>query len=192
MSNPLEQFNEWFALAQRHIPHHPEAMALSTATPSGSPAVRMVLCKQVDARGFVFFTSYESRKAAHIEANPWVEAVFWWPALERQVRVLGHVRRTSPQESDEYFSTRERASQLGAWASSQSRPIASREVLDERLVAVSERWAGGEVSRPPHWGGYRIEPTAMEFWQGRPGRLHDRLRYSVQANGGWTLERLAP
>ncbi|MEC8023664.1 MAG: pyridoxamine 5'-phosphate oxidase [Myxococcota bacterium] len=191
-ADPFEQFERWFAVAEAEIPVHPEAMALATSTPSGTPAVRMVLCKQFDARGFVFYTSYESKKASHLEANPWAEAVFWWGAIDRQVRVLGQVRRVSAEDSDAYFATRPRNSQIGAWASTQSRAIASRSALEARVDAVAERWEGQSVQRPPHWGGYRIEPTAIEFWEGRSGRLHDRLRYTKNASDRWTIERLAP
>jgi len=190
--DPIKQFLRWFDVAKERVAIHPEAMALATSNPSGTPAVRMVLCKHVDPRGFVFYTSYESKKASHVEANPWAEAVFWWPDIERQVRILGQVRRVTPEESDEYFATRPRESQIGAWASSQSRAIASRDVLEERAAAVAERWANQNISRPPHWGGYRVEPTAVEFWQGRPGRLHDRLRYTRTPQNRWTIERLAP
>jgi pyridoxamine 5'-phosphate oxidase len=192
LRDPFEQFEIWFNYAKAHVPGHPEAMALATANLSGTPAVRMVLCKKADHRGFVFYTSYESKKAGHLEANPWAEAAFWWPQIERQVRVLGQVRRVSPEESDAYFATRPRESQVGAWASSQSRAIASRAVLEERASTVAERWKGQTIPRPPHWGGYRIEPTSMEFWQGREGRLHDRLRYARTTGSQWTIERLAP
>lgn len=191
-AEPTEQFQRWFEEAQQAGVPEPNATALATATPSGRPSARMVLLKGVDERGFAFFTNYKSRKAKELEANPQAALVFWWQVLERQVRVEGQVRRMGPEEADVYFRSRPRESQLGAHASPQSQAVESRKALEERFEEVRSRYEGREVPRPEHWGGFRLEPDAVEFWQGRPGRLHDRLRYRRTEGGTWTIERLAP
>ena len=189
--NPIEQFRRWFDEVLAANLHEPNAMTLATATPDGRPSARVVLLKGFDERGFVFYTNYEGRKAHELEANPRCALVFYWGELERQVRIEGRVRRVAERESDAYFVVRPRGSQLGAWASEQSRPIRDREALERRLRELEAEYEGSPVPRPPFWGGYRVEPEKMEFWQGRENRLHDRLRYSRTADG-WKIERLQP
>jgi pyridoxamine 5'-phosphate oxidase len=167
-------------------------MSLATATPDGKPAVRIVLLKGLSEQGFSFFTNYASEKGRQIEANPHAALVLFWVQLERQIRIEGRVERTSREESEEYFHSRPRGSQLSAWASRQSDVIDARRVLEARLAKMEERYAGGEVPLPPHWGGYRLVPDTIEFWQGRANRLHDRFRYRRQEDGSWLIERLAP
>jgi pyridoxamine 5'-phosphate oxidase len=183
--DPISQFALWHDEAGRDA-----AVAVVTATPAGEPSGRMVLLKGVDEEGFVFFTNYESAKAADLEANPRAALVFHWPPV-RQVRVTGSVSRVSPAEADAYWVTRPRASQLGAWASPQSRVIGDRSDLEAALREVSARFSGAPVPRPEFWGGYRVVPEAVEFWQHQEDRLHDRLRYR-RGRRGWLLERLAP
>ena len=190
--DPFAQFQAWFDTALAAGLPEPNAMTLDTATPDGRPSARMVLIKGVDPRGFVFYTNYESRKGRELEANPWAALVFYWPELERQIRIEGRVERVAAEESDAYFASRPLGSRLGAWASPQSQVIPGRDVLEARLRDLEARFASGDVPRPPHWGGYRVVPEAVEFWQGRPSRLHDRLRYTRQADGRWAIERLAP
>jgi pyridoxamine 5'-phosphate oxidase len=190
-ADPITQFRAWFAEAQAAGLPQAEAMALATATPDGRPSARMVLLRGLDERGFVFFTNYEGRKGAELGANPRAALVFYWYGLDRQVRVEGRVEVMSAAESDAYFRGRPRGSQVGAWASPQSAVIPGREFLEERSRAFSARYAGVEVPRPPHWGGLRVVPEVIEFWQGQPDRLHDRLRYRREG-GGWVRERLAP
>ena len=190
--DPFAQFQAWFDTALAAGLPEPNAMTLATATPDGRPSARMVLIKGVDPRGFVFYTNYESRKGRELEANPWAALVFYWPELERQIRIEGRVERVAAEESDAYFASRPLGSRLGAWASPQSQVIPGRDVLEARLRDLEARFASGDVPRPPHWGGYRVVPEAVEFWQGRPSRLHDRLRYTRQADGRWAIERLAP
>jgi pyridoxamine 5'-phosphate oxidase len=188
----LEQFERWLDdLVESHRLAEPNAMVLATADAGGHPSARTVLLKGVDDRGFVFYTNLESRKGTDALANPSAALVFDWIELQRQVTVTGSVERVTDEESDAYFASRPRGSQIGAHASRQSRPIASREELDEACRAASERYPD-EVPRPPHWGGLRVVPDSVEFWHGRPNRLHDRLRYRRTDGGGWVVERLAP
>jgi pyridoxamine 5'-phosphate oxidase len=191
-SDPIRQFETWFEQALSANLPEPNAMTLATATPDGQPSVRVVLLKGFDERGFTFFTNYESRKGRELAVNPRAALLFFWPELERQVRIEGTVERVTESESDTYFAGRPLGSQLGAWASRQSEVIAGREVLEQRVAELMHRFAGGEVPRPPHWGGFRVRPLVVEFWQGRPDRLHDRLRYRREPSAGWRRERLSP
>lgn len=189
-ASPFDQFSLWFdqALAAR-VPE-PNAMTLATVDADGQPSARIVLIKGYDERGFVFFTNYESRKGREIAANPRAALLFFWQPLERQVRIEGRMEFTSAEESDAYYASRPVGSRLGAWASEQSRPV-TREVLEAREREYRDRY-GDQPPRPSHWGGYRLMPTAFEFWQGRPSRLHDRLRYRPDGKSGWQIDRLAP
>jgi pyridoxamine 5'-phosphate oxidase len=190
--DPFIQFRAWFDQAlQANLPE-PNAMTLATATPDGKPSARVVLLKSFDDRGFMFYTNYLSRKGGEIEDNPWAALVFFWPEMERQVRIEGRIERATAQESDAYFASRPIGSRLGALASPQSQVIADRRLLEERLAVLTRTYQEQPIPRPPHWGGYRVIPTAIEFWQGRPNRLHDRLRYRLTPEQGWMLERLAP
>jgi pyridoxamine 5'-phosphate oxidase len=189
-ADPLEQFRRWFDEAAAAL-DMPEAMALATAAPDGSPSVRMVLLKRFDEAGLVFYSHYTSRKGRELEANPRAALLFHWTPLGRQVRVEGSVGRLSAEESDVYFGTRPREAQLGAVASRQSEPLDSRAVLYERLTELEASLAGSPVPRPPTWGGYRLVPDAWEFWQHRDSRLHDRFRYERE-QGGWRVGRLFP
>ena len=191
-SDPFKQFGAWFAAALAADIRDVNAMSLATATPDGRPSVRIVLLKGFDDRGFAFFTNYDSAKGKDLEANPHAALAFFWPKLERQVRINGPVERTSREDSAAYFHSRPPGARLGAWASKQSEVIDSRQILDARLEQMSERFEDGEITLPPHWGGYRLKPDQIEFWQGRPNRLHDRFRYSRQADGTWQIDRLAP
>jgi pyridoxamine 5'-phosphate oxidase len=189
-ANPIEQFNFWFMQALAAEVPEPNAMTLATATPEGKPSARVVLLKGCDERGFTFFTNYFGRKGRELAANPFGALVFFWHELERQVRVEGKVERVTETESDDYHRSRPRGSQLGAWTSEQSEVISGRAILETRLRELEVRFADA-VPRPPHWGGYRMIPEMIEFWQGRPSRLHDRLRFR-RADGKWIMERLAP
>jgi pyridoxamine 5'-phosphate oxidase len=190
--NPFSQFGKWFDEAQQSQPDLPEGMTVATATPDGCVSSRVCLLKGFDARGFTFFTNYNSRKAAQLHENPRAALCFWWPALGRQVRVEGAVVRTTEEESDAYFATRPRGSQLGAWASDQSKVIVGRGDLDERFRQLETTYRDLPVPRPPHWGGYRVIPVMFEFWQGRADRLHDRFTYRLREPNDWTIERVAP
>ncbi|UCC75129.1 MAG: pyridoxamine 5'-phosphate oxidase [Gemmatimonadota bacterium] len=190
-SDPLALFSEWFEDARRSSIYIPEAMTLATASKDGRPNARMMLVKGFDERGFRFFTNYESRKGDELADNPRAALVFHWSALQRQVRVEGVVEKLSEEESSEYFATRARGSQLGAWASNQSSPIEDRRLLEQAFRERETRFKGSDVPLPPFWGGYRVIPQAIEFWQGRANRLHDRLRYTRE-DDGWTVARLSP
>jgi pyridoxamine 5'-phosphate oxidase len=189
--DPIAQFAQWYDEAcavERPLPH---AMALATATRSGNPSLRMVLLKSFDPSGFVFFTNYGSRKGRELVKNDRASLLFYWGTLERQVRIDGRIAKVSKRESDEYFGTRPRGSQLSAWASPQSEVVTERADLESRYAAAAEKYPD-QVQRPPYWGGYRLVPAAIEFWQGREDRLHDRVRYRRLRGGRWRIERLAP
>ncbi|WP_369252380.1 pyridoxamine 5'-phosphate oxidase [Streptomyces sp. R41] len=196
-AHPMDQFARWFkqaAQAAVHgFVHEPNAMVVSTADAEGRPSSRTVLLKQYDEQGFVFYTNYDSRKARELAENPYISLLFPWHPLARQVIVTGTARRTGRDETAAYFRTRPHGSQLGAWASAQSSVILSRAELDSSYAELSARYPEGEqVPVPPHWGGFRIAPQMVEFWQGRENRLHDRLRYVVEPDGSWRVERLSP
>jgi len=190
-ADPIVQFEGWLGEARRAGIVNAEAMVVATATRGAEPSARVVLLRGLDERGFVFFTNYESRKAGELEANPRAAAVFYWEPLGRQVRVTGTVARASQEESAAYFAGRPRGSRLGAWASPQSAVVPSRAAIEERLAGVEERFAGTEPPLPSFWGGYRIAPETIEFWQHGDDRLHDRIRYTREG-AGWRIERLAP
>ena len=189
--DPIVEFARWFADAQAAHVEEPNAMVLATATVDGSPSARVVLLKAFDERGFVFFTDYRSRKGSELEDNPRAALVLHWKELERQVRITGPVERTSIEDSEAYFRSRPIGSRLGAWVSHQSAVIPSRTALEAGLAEVEERFAEGDVPLPPYWGGYRVRPETIEFWQGRESRLHDRIRY-LRSGEAWRIERLAP
>ena len=191
-ADPVDQFRLWLEQAQAVDPLEFTAMTLATADGAGRPSARVVLLKGLDERGFVFFTNYESRKAAELLANPRAALVFYWAALDRQVRIEGTVEKTSREEAEAYFETRPRGSRLGAWASPQSRPVTGRQEIERLLEEAAERFADGDVPVPDFWGGFRVRHETVEFWQGRPNRLHDRLCYVRRPEGGWRVERLAP
>ena len=190
--NPFAQFGRWFDDAKATPQPLPEAMTLATASTAGAVAARVVLMKSFDDHGFVFFTNYNSAKGAQLHENPRAALVFWWAPLERQVRIEGAVCRVTEQESDEYWATRPRGSQLGAWASEQSKVLAGRGGLDARFEEISATYKDRPIPRPPHWGGYRVIPTLFEFWQGRIDRLHDRFCYRLREPNDWIIERLSP
>ena len=190
-ADPIEQFRRWFDAALDAGLHEPNAMTFATATHDGSPSARVVLLKGFDGRGFVFYTNYEGRKGRELEENPRAALLFYWGELERQVRIEGTVSRASEEESDAYYASRPRGSRLGAWASEQSRTVEGREVLEDRIRDLEAEYSGREVPRPPFWGGYRVEPEVVEFWQGRENRLHDRIVYRRE-DGRWEIERLQP
>jgi len=189
--NPIKQFAKWYHEATAFGIAETDAMTLATATTDGRPSARIVLLKDFDDRGFVFFTNYESRKAKELAENPRACLVAYWLPVKRQVRIEGFVEQISETESEAYFQTRPLGSRIGAWASNQSEVVENRDSLAQRYADLSERY-GEDVPRPPHWGGYRIDPEVIEFWQGRDNRLHDRLRYRLQKDGTWLIERLGP
>jgi len=189
--NPIDQFNIWFDQARHAELPEPNAMTVASVDENGKPSARVVLIKEVDHKGFVFFTNYESRKGKALTHNPQAALLFFWPELERQIRIEGSVEKLSDEESDEYFHSRPLDSRIGAWASPQSQVISGRSVLVAKAAEYALKFALNPP-RPPHWGGFRVKPQALEFWQGRPSRLHDRIRYTQQAYGIWKIERLAP
>ena len=190
--DPFRQFEKWFQEAEAAKIPEPNAMTLATATREGRPSARTVLLKGLDGRGFVFYSNYESRKGRELEANPQVTLVFPWVAIERQVLIEGTATKVAREESEAYFHSRPRASQLGAWVAQQSAVIAGRAVLEDTMKALEKKYAGQEVPLPANWGGWRVAPETVEFWQGRRSRLHDRLRFRREKDGGWSVERLAP
>jgi len=190
--NPFRQFEKWFQEAEAAKLTEPNAMTLATTGRDGRPAARTVLLKDCDGRGFVFYTNYESRKGRELDGQPHATLLFPWVAMERQVTVEGPVTRVSREESEAYFHSRPRASQLAAWASPQSTAIAGRAVIEESYRVIEKKYEGREVPLPPNWGGFRLAPETVEFWQGRRSRLHDRLRYRREPSGDWVIERLAP
>lgn len=191
-ANPIDQFQKWWNEAMDSEIDEVNAMTLATASGDGMPAARIMLLKGFDKNGFVFFTNYKSYKAMHLEENPKACLVFFWKELERQVRITGLVKRASEKDSDEYFFSRPVGSQIGAWASNQSQVIENREWLQNRVVQLTEEFKQKELKRPPHWGGYVVTPVIIEFWQGRPSRLHDRIQYTLREDGNWKIERLSP
>ena len=190
-SNPIAQFARWYEVALASVKPLPNSVALATSTRTGQPSLRMVLLKGFDSRGFVYYTNYRSRKGRDLARNARASLLFYWGGLERQVRVDGLAAKVSARESDEYFATRPRGSQLSAWASAQSETVAGRAAIERRFAAFERKYPGA-VPRPPHWGGYRLVPDAIEFWQGRDDRLHDRIVYRRGPRGRWIIERLAP
>ncbi|MDD5758665.1 MAG: pyridoxamine 5'-phosphate oxidase [Desulfobulbaceae bacterium] len=191
-ANPVRQFATWFDLAKQLDPEFANAMVLSTSSSSGQPSSRLVLLKDFDEHGFVFYTNYGSRKSCELADNPQANLVFWWKEVYRQVRVEGRVEKVSRAESEAYFATRVRGSQIGAWASRQSSTLEHRADLQKKIDAYEKKFKGQEVPCPPFWGGFRLLPHAIEFWQGRENRLHDRLRYLRTDFGTWEIERLSP
>lgn len=192
LPDPIGQFERWFEEAQQAQIHEPNAMHLATVSAEGYPNARVVLLKGIEDGCFLFYTNYASRKGQNIRQQPRVALTFFWPELERQVRIEGAATQLSDERSTAYFRSRPRGSQLGAWVSPQSEVIADRSVLTERQQELAERFADQPIPRPDHWGGYAVRPHTVEFWQGRPSRLHDRLRYQRQENNAWIIERLAP
>ena len=190
-ANPFTQFDIWYNDTEKFLQHN--AMVLATATRKGVPSARVVLLKQHDEKGFVFYTNYESRKSRELTENSSAALVFHWPELERQIRITGKVSKVSKKQSEEYFRARSRESQIGAWASMQSRTLSSRAVFDEKVAELRKKYEGKDIPLPPHWGGFCLVPTEFEFWhQGRAGRMHDRILYTIQRGGGWKLSRLSP
>lgn len=190
--DPFKQFESWYNDALKAEFVHPDAFSLATSSADGRPAARMLLLKGFDKKGFVFYTNSGSRKGEELESNPFCTICFWWDKLERQVRIEGRVEKVSDSEADSYFSSRPHGSQIGAWASEQSSVIPDRKYLEKRFNDIEEKYKGREVPRPGYWNGYRLIPDSIEFWQGRPNRLHDRLRYMLLEDGSWAIERLAP
>jgi pyridoxamine 5'-phosphate oxidase len=190
--DPIEQFRRWYDDAEAEDIPMANAMALATADADGRPSIRHVLLRGFDDRGFVFYTNHGSRKARQLSVNTAAALVWLWKELDRQVSVSGTVERVAGEESDAYFASRPREAQIGAWASRQSEVIDDRRVLEEAVTSFERRFGGAPVPRPPHWGGYRLAPTEVEFWQGRAFRLHDRFRYLREPDGGWRIDRLSP
>lgn len=190
--DPVALFETWFRTAGQSAIREPNAMALATATPDGAPSVRMVLLKEFTNEGFTFYTNYESRKGRELATNPRAALLFWWEPLERQVRIEGKIEKLPAAESDEYYYSRPLGSRLGAWVSQQSKVIPNRAVLDQRFAELQAEYGDKHPDRPPFWGGYRLIPDCFEFWQGGVNRLHDRLRFRRQPDGGWLRERLSP
>jgi pyridoxamine 5'-phosphate oxidase len=190
--HPIDQFSTWWQQALDSAVEEANAMTLATASPDGTPSARIVLLKGFDRDGFVFFTNYKSFKGMQMEENPKACLVFFWKELERQVRITGLVKKIDVEESDAYFESRPMGSQVGAWASPQSQVIEGREWLDQQYQKFAVKFNGKEVKRPEHWGGYLVQPVIVEFWQGRPSRLHDRIQYTLEETGLWKIERLAP
>jgi pyridoxamine 5'-phosphate oxidase len=190
--NPFDLFRSWLSAAEASGTPLPEAMSLASATPDGEPSIRMVLYKGGEGRGFIFYTNYESRKSDEFEVNSNAALLFWWPLMERQIRIEGKVERLDEQESEAYFAGRPRGSQIGAWASPQSRPIASKKELLDLVAGVEARFGDGPVPRPPFWGGYLLRPERIEFWEGRADRLHDRVLFERTGSGPWRKTLLAP
>ena len=190
-ANPFEQFTKWWNEAMNSQIEEPNAMTLATATKNGLPSARIVLLKGFNNKGFVFYTNYQSHKGKEMLENPNAALVFFWKELERQVRIEGAVEKISTKDSDAYFASRPQGSRIGAWASPQSSVIAQREVIEENVIKYKQQFNSGEIPRPEHWGGYNVKPSLIEFWQGRPSRLHDRIQYSLK-EGDWVIERLAP
>jgi pyridoxamine 5'-phosphate oxidase len=188
----IKQFENWWNEAVASKIDEVNAMTLATASIDGLPSARIVLLKEFNEQGFVFFSNYESYKAQQLAENPKACLVFFWKELERQVRITGLIQKINGQQSDEYFQSRPEASRIGAWASPQSRVIENREWLDGKFNELVNKLEGTKINRPPHWGGYIVKPVVIEFWQGRPSRLHDRVQYTLDESGGWKIERLAP
>jgi pyridoxamine 5'-phosphate oxidase len=191
-SSPIDQFKKWWTEAVNSQIDEVNAMTLATSSSDGMPSARIILLKGLNKNGFVFFTNYKSYKAMHLEENPKACLVFFWKELERQVRITGLVKKISEKESDEYFFSRPVGSQIGAWASDQSQVIESRQWLENRYLQLTEEFKQKELKRPPNWGGYVVTPVIIEFWQGRPSRLHDRIQYTLEEDGSWKIERLSP
>lgn len=189
--NPMMQFEKWWTQAIESDIDEPNAMTLATSTKSGKPSLRIVLLKDIKEAGFVFYSNYESRKGKEIEDNPFVSLLFFWKKLERQIRIEGRIKKISSAESDEYFSSRPRESRIGAWSSPQSTVIKNRELLQQNVVKYNKQFQNRNIPRPNNWGGYIVKPNCFEFWQGRPGRLHDRLQYTFEKRL-WVIKRLAP
>ena len=191
-ANPIKQFEKWFQQALVSGIEEPNAMPLATCTTDGKPSVRIVLLKGIKENGFIFFTNYESKKGKQIHDNPFAGIVFFWKELERQVTMQGQIKKVSEQESDEYFASRPQESRIGAWSSPQSQVIENREVLEKNVAYYADKYESQNIPRPPHWGGYILIPTLIEFWQGGAGRMHDRLQYTIDATNSWIINRLAP
>jgi pyridoxamine 5'-phosphate oxidase len=191
-TDPIVQFDKWWDDAVKSEIEEVNAMTLATASADGIPSARIVLLKGYDKNGFTFFTNYQSLKGRQMEQNNNVCLVFFWKELERQIRISGNVEKISAADSDTYFTSRPVGSRIGAWVSPQSTVIEKREIIENKLKVLEQQFNDGNIPRPPHWGGYIVKPTQLEFWQGRPNRLHDRIKYSLQKNSSWLIERLAP